>query len=334
MSAGDFESVQRDATWRTNVTVFDKIFKFNDTTRHRPVFYSMPTLYNTEFDGEGTYRDMLYILLNSNISKSNAVDQSQYTLCGMNFTLMGGCSSVYMANNSGTSLMLNCQEQNQMTFPKDKVSFRSTSRDWVTVAAVWGRSVSLASGIIKGNAAMGSLLTQVAPTDSNFDSSQPSLADSLAILSAGTLLQSTVNAPFDGRWRFNSTVGGPNNILPMAVLQKFEAIVQVPDFSSGVTNDWKNIFVVVLLLVVILNIACLSYLIYLVLGGISYTRATGFKRLPPPGIEADITELRELFLVAIRSPAARFDDDPDADETIRWTYRDGQIKSMNSDSIA
>lgn len=322
-----FEGTYKDQTWRTNATAFDTLFGFNNLTRHRPVFYNLPAQYNSEFDGEGTYRDMLYILFNSNVSKSTAVEESQYTLCGMNFTLIGGCSSVYAANSSGTSLTLDCGKNNDMAFPMDPIKVVSTSSDWVNVAAVWGRSISLGSGILSSNAATVALLTQLAPTDSSFNPIEPSLADSLAILSAGTALESTIDAPFDGHWPFK-TPPEQHNILPNAVIQKFQAKVQISDYSSGTTGDWKNVFAAELFLVVCLNIAALTYITTIVFGRISVSRRSGFERIPPQTFQEDITELREVFTAAIHSPTVRIINTPrpGSGSGIRWKYQNGVFR--------
>ena len=321
-----FQDTYKNQTWRTNATEFDELFGFNNLTRHRPVFYSLPAQYNSEFDGEGTYRDMLYILFNSNVSKSTAEEKSQYTLCGMNFTLIGGCSSDYAANSSGTSLTLNCGKNNDMAFPMDSVTVAPTPSDWVNVASVWGRSVALGGGIISADAATVALLTQLAPTDSSFNPIEPSLADSLAVLSAGTALESTIDAPFDGHWPFK-TPPEQHNILPNAVIQRFQAKIQISDYSSGTTGDWKNVFAAELFLVVCLNIAALTYLTILVFGRISISRS-GFRRIPPQTFQEDITELPEVFTAAIHSPTVRIINTsrPGSGSGIRWKYQNGVFR--------
>lgn len=174
-------------------TAVDDLFSFNEIETH-PIFPTLPQAYNTVFNytsspyGHGS----VYLLATS--------PTETYTLCSIRVVLSPNCSTEYNASMSGGSLTSHCEPNNTNSYIKSQPEAPSVnsvwSKDWVSVAAEWGMSLSLNDGIIDGASSNARLLTQLIPTTGALNPSLPSISEALAVLAGCTLMLSSQGAPF------------------------------------------------------------------------------------------------------------------------------------------
>ncbi|KAL9599061.1 MAG: hypothetical protein Q9219_004095 [cf. Caloplaca sp. 3 TL-2023] len=262
-----------------NSTSVDDLFGFGEKYgRRAPVFPKLPKPFNTVLNATGWYADSVYLLATS--------ESGNYTLCSLRASLTTKCSTHYHASLIGGSMDARCEA------PKDELAYGATHHDatdgvimtdWATVAAEWGRSLSLNSGIFDGASSNARLLTQLIPTAPALDPSLPSMAEALAVLSGCTLLLSSMDSPFIHEWNYSTTVP----TLKEPQYQSFKASLQTKEFASGGTQQWQGVFYVVLFLTFATNLFCFCYF------------------LIRHGLVTDFIEPQNLFSLSLNSPPSR-----------------------------
>jgi hypothetical protein len=149
------------------------------------------------------------------------------------------------------------------------------------------RSIALTQGISDGNASVARLVTQTTPpqyvagTDTTLSPVLPSIAESLAVLAGPTLVMSSNYAPFLPFYNYSAT------ILEEPQTQYFNATVRYKDYQSGGSQQWQQLFFLILFAVFLINVFSLVYLV---------------KRFFFDGQVTDYTEPENLFAIANLSP--------------------------------
>lgn len=257
-------------------TVVDDLFGFDETETH-PIFPKLPQPYNTVFNYSTQYGHESVYLLAASATET-------YTLCSLRAVISPNCSTEYNASSSGGSLTSHCEPNNPLSYirsqPKVPDVNSDWAKDWVSVASVWGLSLSLNDGIIDGNSANARLLTQLIPTAGALDPSLPSISEALAVLAGSTLILSSQGAPFIHYWNYSSSV----TTLKDPQYQAFNATLRSQEYQSGGNHRWQGIFYVVLAVVFVTNVFCLVYF------GISGSHLT------------DFMEPQNLFPLSLNSP--------------------------------
>ncbi|KAL8982561.1 MAG: hypothetical protein Q9177_005234 [Variospora cf. flavescens] len=263
-----------------NSTPVDDLFGFGEKYGRRPpVFPKLPLPYNTVLNTTGWFADSIYLLATSSTE--------EYTMCSLRASLTARCSTEYEASISGGTMIAHCEDpDDDLAYGKsygDTTDGVIITKDWATVAGVWGKALSLNAGITDGAASNGRLLTQLIPTTQDLDPSLPSIAEALAVLAGSTLLLSSLDSPFIHFWNYSATV----MTLKEPQHQAFAVALRFKDFASGGTQQWQGIFYVVLFLTFATNVCCLIYF------------------LIRQGLVTDFMEPQNLFSLSLNSPPSQ-----------------------------
>ena len=270
-----------DPGW-VNTTVFDDLFSFGPHyNRTRPIFPKFPMPYNTLLNSSAQPLDSIYLL-------AGAPDSS-YTLCSLRMSITPSCSTTYNVSSGGGFLKSRCEERSNplmytRTHPEAPIGLVNSR--WNEIAKTWATALALNDGIGDFDAANSRLLTQLIPTSNSLNSSLPSIAEALAVLSGCTLILSSTDAPFDHYW--NNSV----SMLSTPGQQEFHAVVRSQQYISGGQKPWQNIFYIVLIPLFVLNCFCLVFF---------------FKWLfsEDKGLIIDVTEPQNTFAMAVNSPQSQ-----------------------------
>jgi hypothetical protein len=261
-----------------NKTSVDDVFGFGEEYgRRHPVFPKLPLPFNTVFNHSGSYTDSVYVLACS--------APSNYTLCSLRSSQTPGCSTEYNNSMAGGSMRSRCEgTANRLAYHNTVQNATDGVFDanWASVGANWGDALSLGAGISDGNASNARLLTQLIPTTYSLNTSLPSIAEALAVLSGCTLILSALDAPLIHYWSYPplpSTLDTPQ-------YQKFVGALSFQDYASGGAKPWQNIFYLVLVIVFGTNVFCLAYFV---------------KR---GGLVTDFIEPQNLFSLSLNSPSS------------------------------
>ena len=141
--------------------------------------------------------------------------------------------------------------------------------------------MDLNGGTTNNNASNARILTQLALAQPRLSMLLPSMAEALAVLAGSTLVIGALDAPFIHRWIYDKHV-----LVPGARVT-FNGSIASEQYTSGHTTVvWPAmaLFYPVLLLVFVVNLACLGYF------------------LAHAGLVTDFTEPQNLFTLAINSP--------------------------------
>lgn len=272
--SGWLNEVPTGANW-TNTTVVDDIFDWHpvnltngDPSRSPPVFPMLPSDYNTVTYGsmlnDEFSRDAIYVL-----GKNHLMDN--YTLCQMHSWPAIQCSTNF--NVTGTTSMAMSADCSQDVdyFPQNASLFKSNpdayvhtmdikdvyaaNLDWRNMVQLWTLSMSLNGGVTNDNASIARMLTELALTKPELNSTLPSLAEALASLVANTLVTGAIDTPFIHYWNNNLTLlPAPGDMV------SFKARVRNQEYASVHSEPWQAIFYVVLAAAFVLNLLCLVYL--------------------------------------------------------------------------
>ncbi|KAF4450637.1 hypothetical protein F53441_6298 [Fusarium austroafricanum] len=156
-------------------------------------------------------------------------------------------------------------------------------RSW-WLADQWRLSMDLNGGAVNNNASNARILTQLALHEPKMPASFPSLAEAMAVYSSSLIMISAIGSPFRHYWDQDEGKY-PDNVIPApGFLQAFNASLITQEYTSGHTQEWQNIFYVILVLVFAINLFCLGYFIV------------------RSGLVTDFTEPQNLFSLAINSP--------------------------------
>ena len=258
-------------------TAVDNLFGFGEDQAF-PIFAKVPLAYNTLFNYSITWGPAAVYLLATSPTNST-------TLCSLKSALTPDCSTSLSSSDIGKNLTTDCSAKNPLAFRHSDPSSRNGrwEQNWKDVASVWGVSMSLNNGIDDGKASNARLLTELIPTSHTLNSSKPSIAEALAVLAGGTVLQSAVDSPFISTWNYSMD----DPVLSKPVYQSFNATVKTMEYQSGGTREWQKGFYIVLSLMVIGNICCLGYFL-------RHKRSI-----------TDFLELQNLFCLSFLSPPGK-----------------------------
>ncbi|KAK5146118.1 hypothetical protein LTR04_001116, partial [Oleoguttula sp. CCFEE 6159] len=149
------------APYAMNKTVVDDVFGWrNDTMHPPPTFPKYPIKYNTIQNFSASWGpSSIYIL-------GAGVIPNEYFLCSLKAGLTPNCSTRYNASSSGGTLEAICEDPNDdLAYIRSMTNASSgaatDSSDWKDIGEEWGKSLSLNSGIVEGNASNARLLTQL-----------------------------------------------------------------------------------------------------------------------------------------------------------------------------
>ena len=275
------------STWR-NSTALDPIFGFQDNSPP-PVFWRLPAIKNSILNGNWNAMKAVYLLL----AFAGQNQTTDYNFCSLSMSFRGGCSSELSVSASSSTLKSNCAAHD-MSYDQPLHSDQyNPSTSWPLFAYQWAEAVALDSGKGSPNAAAPALLAELALQGPTFDPKRPLLVEALAVLAGNTLLDSMVDAPFNGSWPYNQ----PS--LPTPVLQPIKARVIRSAYSSGGAASWENVFMLVLTMTFILSLFCLGFLLYI---STNCSRLSGRAGLAGSGLREDCTDLDELFQIVLNSP--------------------------------
>ncbi|KAL8824532.1 MAG: hypothetical protein Q9191_004994 [Dirinaria sp. TL-2023a] len=269
------QAIPKWPNWLNRTTV-DDLFEFGEKYGRRPpVFSKLPLPYNTVSNDTGMYIDTIYILATS--------ATGDYTMCSMRASVTAGCSTQYHASLSGGSLNTRCEDpQDSLAYGRlhANVTDGIIATDWADVATEWALALSLNAGINDAMASNARLLSQLIPTQQALDTSLPSIAEALAVLSGCTLLLSSIDSPFIQYWNYSTTEAA----LAEPQYQSFPATLRKREYASGGTQRWQGIFYIILFLTFATNVFCLIYFIV------------------RHGLVADFIEPQNLFALSLNSP--------------------------------
>ena len=260
--------------WPNATPAIDDIFQFGENYgRRAPIFPKFPKPYNTILNTTDEYVDALYVL-------ATAADNSSM-LCSISVSLTTNCSTWYNASISGGSMLSHCEDPDDpfaywTSYPNATNGFRE--KDWVNTAYSWATGVNLNGGLSDSDDSIARLLTQLIPETYALNSTLPSIAEALAVLSGCAILLSSIDAPLIHFWNYT------DNILQFPQVQAFRASLSFQDYASGGDQNWQGVFYIVLALAFILNMICLLYFIRY------------------GGLITDFVESQNLFALALNSP--------------------------------
>lgn len=263
-----------------NSTVVDGIFGFGkEYGRRPPVFAKLPKVYNTilNYTSFPINDSSIYLLTTS--------EDSRYMMCSLRASLSPECSTQMHVTMSGGSIKTRCEDpHNRLMYSKSQPSATSGvySELWRDVAAQWALALSLNAGTNDADASNARLLSQLMPREASLDPKLPSIAEALAVLAGCTLLLGSFDTPLLHYWNYTE-----DHTLMEPAYQAFNASLKVQDYSSGGTQQWQNIFYVVLTSVFLINIFCLGYFI-------THT-----------GMVTDYMEPQNLFALSLNSPPSQ-----------------------------
>ena len=278
----------------TNSTALDKIFGWGPE-RPPPVFSVLPMIYNTVFSHSSNTTDALYVLAAINgTSKPDSDDKkdANYMVCGISTTLEAGCSTQLHSTFGGNTLSANCKPNNTRAYKSGSGQLGKRLRSWLAIATDWGYTLSLDGGSDNANTATGRLLTQLIPTAPTLPTTNPSIAEALAIFAGCTLLQSALGAPPTEAFHFSDAdllKPDSSTQLLQPAHATFDAWVQLADYASGAAAQWQGIFYVILTAVFLLAAWCLVY----------FARSVHAGRMV-----TDFVEPPNLFALALGSPSS------------------------------
>ena len=282
-----------------NSTVFDPIFGFS-RDQPPPIFYRLPGVNNSVISHYSQSRYAQWVLLPTDHNHSNQVD---YNFCRLTISLRGGCSSEMSMSMSSSKLSTNCA-QHDVSFNQTLAPSPDLAWAWSNVSFQWAQAVSLDASYSDANSATPFMLSEFVPDSPVLPTKRPSLVESLAVLAANTLLDSMVDAPYNGSWPSTNTT------LPSAIMQPFTARVTWNQYASpGAREPWQNIFMIILAAVFVINLICFSYLLYITLFRACFScfrpGAGAASNRNRNGMREDYTDLNTLFQVALNSPSPR-----------------------------
>ena len=323
-----------DAGWH-NSTVFDPIFGF-DTSLSPPVFYRYPGANNSELNGNPNADSSLYLLLASQSAQEEPVT---YNLCALTMSLRGGCSTSLSTSSSSSLLKSNCDEHDTSFNQPLSLAQTSTPASWTVLARSWAEAVALNTAKTDTNAAAPRMLSELVLASQASDPKRPSVVEALAVLAGNTLLDSMVDAPFDGSWTYSTPT------LEEPAKQSFRALVTMSVYRSGPAANapWQYAFMAVLGSVFVLSLAFFLYLLYISLGCCCCCCCFGSRRKrhrdAPGGLRKDCTDLPELFEIALNSqrpgrgsPAGLAQQKGEL-RNARWHFRSGNEPSRSPDGL-
>ncbi|KAF2215468.1 hypothetical protein CERZMDRAFT_110142 [Cercospora zeae-maydis SCOH1-5] len=263
---GTFTNLTNHQNWDKNL---EDIFRWGERwgpNKNPPIFPTLPKDYNTIVNdtiGLATWgATSIYLLLKGgpmDVSQAptGGSDGTNYALCQMQAGLTANCYSSYNASIAGGSMEAVCGSGDPLQFdhsvPDATKGNDTLSKDWPNIAGEWARSLSLNAGLFSGNASNARLLSQLIVTSkANLSTTIPSIAEALAVLAGNTLIQSAMDSPFTMFWNYtNPTIDGSP--------QYFNASVRIQQYASGGSATYQKPFHVVLVAVVLMNVAILSY---------------------------------------------------------------------------
>lgn len=264
-------------------TQFDDVFGFDENERP-PIFYKMPTPFNTILNNTGVWpQTSVYLLGQGGPDETSGIpNNDDFFICRLKAGLTPNCSTHYTAMGSGGSMSAHCEDPNEpMTYNRFNHSrAETTSSDWFNVATSAMNSLSLNNGVTNSNAAANArMLTQFQLRSMDgLNPSLPSPAEALAVMVGCTLLMSAQDSAFVEFWNYTQTMLSPG------VHQQFPALIQAQQYASGGTQDYQRGFYVVLFFVFLCDAFVLVYfLVY-------------------HGLVTDFSEPPNLFSIAVNSP--------------------------------
>ncbi|KIW99029.1 uncharacterized protein Z519_00692 [Cladophialophora bantiana CBS 173.52] len=284
------------STYFPRPTAVDDIFNFGTTgpydgVQQAPVFSKLPIEYNTlGFISSAYGYDAIYLLAAPPPVDKRQYSTNDYVLCSIKSGQYRNCTTYYRVAQSGGQLSVECDKSTGNTLPyvdavKDAVT-GNWQADWKDVGSEWLRSLSLTAGVNDANASSARLLSQMIPaySDGNptvLTSDMPTIGEALAVLAGETALLSSSKSPFVHFWNYSVP------ILDVPQYQNFKAKVSYKDYASGGTQEWQNLFYVILVAVFLLSSFSLVYLLwtFCLLGRVT-----------------DYTEPQNMFALAINSP--------------------------------
>lgn len=288
----DFEGYKNVPGDWYNRTVVDDIFVWDPKQQIPPVFGKLPKPYNTVTNTTGTWpTNAIYILG----AAPNETMTPAYVLCALKAKLSPVCSTKYSAAASGASLGTNCENPAnplQYNHRNQSASDGVWDGNWKNVAGEWSNSLSLNSGITDGRASNARLLMQFIPTLDNrtktysLDPKLPSVGEALAVLAGSTMILGSRNAPFVQFFNYTKT-DNVSSALAEPVSQYFEATVRAVGYASGGTEQWQNVFYLILVFAFLTSAIILAFMLFEVRG----------RQI------TDFTEPQNLFALAMNSPA-------------------------------
>jgi hypothetical protein len=250
-------------------------------------FARIPDPWNTVYNGSSTYGpEAVYILGTPPTSVAN----DSHMICSIKALIYSNCATTYYASGNGGDMRVRCDEhlQDLQAYSKSnaETAIFTHNPDWKDIGVAWLQATAMTQGVYNSNASIARLVTQFIPAyDPDIpvmlNPHLPSVAESLAVLGANTLVKGSFYAPFVPFWNYtNSFYDNPQT-------QYFNATVRYKDYASGPTQKWQGIFFVVLTTVFLLNIYALVFLI---------------KKVFWDGQVTDYTEPENLFAIANLSP--------------------------------
>lgn len=264
-------------------TQFDDVFGFDENERP-PIFYKMPTPFNTILNNTGVWpQTSVYLLGQGGPDETSGIpNNDDFFICRLKAGLTPNCSTHYTAMGSGGSMSAHCEDPNEpMTYNRFNHSrAETTSSDWFNVATSAMNSLSLNNGVTNSNAAANArMLTQFQLRSMDgLNPSLPSPAEALAVMVGCTLLMSAQDSAFVEFWNYTQTMLSPG------VHQQFPALIQAQQYASGGTQDYQRGFYIVLFFVFLCDAFVLVYfLVY-------------------HGLVTDFSEPPNLFSIAVNSP--------------------------------
>ena len=169
------------------------------------------------------------------------------------------------------------QYQFSQTVPAEDVKSgnETTSLFWIDMADSWLEAISLGNGITDGDGSNSRILTQLFPTSRSLNPKMPSMAEALAVMAGNTLLTGARNSPL----RDMTDSATPTNNTEAIVSR-----IQSQQYASGATQNYQNLFFIVLAEVFVGNILVLAWLIW------------------NRGLVTDFSDPANMFSVSINSP--------------------------------
>ncbi|PKX97901.1 uncharacterized protein P174DRAFT_436347 [Aspergillus novofumigatus IBT 16806] len=293
----DYEGHTNVAVDWFNRTVVDDLFGWDPNANAEikqtpPVFGKLPLANNTITNSTGFWPTNAIYILGAAPNKSMT---PPYVLCALKAKLSPVCSTRYSAAASGASFSTRCENPaNPLQYNHRNQSALDGVWDgnWKNVADEWAKSLSLNSGITDGRASNARLLMQFLPALDNrtktysLDPKLPSVGEALAVLAGSTLLLGSRNAPFVQFFNYTKT-DNDSSALAEPVPQYFEATVRAVGYASGGTEQWQNVFYLVLVFAFLTSAIILAFMLFEVRG----------RQI------TDFTEPQNLFALAMNSPA-------------------------------
>ncbi|KAI1812397.1 hypothetical protein GGS20DRAFT_578380 [Poronia punctata] len=321
-----------------NRTAVDDIFLWGEKYGRRPpTFQLFPIDHNAVTFKDKEYLDPLYLL-----AKSSSIND--YTLCEMRSWITTKCSTVFrLSGLSGGKMQAQCStssssssssssdspysyENVHPSSPKDPY-IPVPSSDWRNLADEWQLAINLNGGAQNNNASNARMLTNMIVSSSSSSSPEnslvPSIAEALAVLATSTLVAGSMDTTFKHSWTHSQNI-----LSDGGEYEPLLARLKTQEYASAHSETWQAVlFYPVLSLVFILNVLCLSYLIF----GTALTtppsrKGTFSSRFRnqnqnrnrndetgeekgtgkiADGLVTDYTEPQNLFCLAINSPPSR-----------------------------